>query len=58
LAPVIPMKSGDKLQVICSYNNTTGETVFFGDSSLEEMCFSITFRYPATGGAFGIICAN
>jgi hypothetical protein len=58
MEPVIPMKSGDRLEVFCTYNNTTGATVNWGDSSLEEMCFSITFRYPATGNLFGIICSN
>ncbi len=58
MEPIVPMKQGDTLIVECSYNNTTGGPVYFGDSSLEEMCFAITFRYPAYGGTFGIICDN
>lgn len=53
----IEMKRGDRIEVECSYNNTTGAPVGFGDSSDQEMCFATTFRYPATGGTFGIVCA-
>lgn len=51
----VPMKAGDKISVECSYNNTTGGTVTFGDSSLQEMCISGHFRYPAT--RTGLFCA-
>jgi hypothetical protein len=57
VTPVVPMVSGDRLRVTCTYNNTTGGTVFFGESSLQEMCFSITYRYPALAGG-SLICAN
>jgi hypothetical protein len=33
----------------CTYDNTTGKTVTFGESSDTEMCFSIIYRYPSTG---------
>ena len=54
----IEMKRGDRLEVHCTYNNTTGTTIGFGDSSDEEMCFSTTFRYPPYGGTFGPVCAQ
>lgn len=52
LTPEIPMKAGDKITVECGYMNTTGKTVMFGESTLEEMCFAGTYRYPAGKGSF------
>lgn len=52
----VPMKAGDRISITCSYNNTTGGTVTFGDSSLDEMCISGHFRYPATRNA--LFCAS
>ena len=40
---------GDTVTTECTYENGTGDTVGFGESSDTEMCFSIFFRYPATG---------
>jgi hypothetical protein len=31
----------------CTYNNTTGSPVRFGESSDDEMCFTDIFYYPA-----------
>jgi hypothetical protein len=45
----IPMSQGDRINVECTYDNDTGGTVGFGDSSLKEMCFAISYRYPALG---------
>jgi hypothetical protein len=58
--PIAPVSlvSGDRVRVVCSYDNTTGDSVPFGDSSDQEMCFAGVYRYPAYGGTFGIICAN
>jgi hypothetical protein len=42
--------SGDKLWTTCTYQNNTGNTMTFGESSLNEMCFTGIYRYPATGG--------
>lgn len=42
----LSMKQGDKIDVSCSYDNTTGSAVSFGDSSTEEMCFAGMYRYP------------
>jgi Copper type II ascorbate-dependent monooxygenase, C-terminal domain len=47
----IDAKKGDKLWTKCTYVNTTVplSPVGFGDSSLDEMCFTGVYRYPATG---------
>ena len=51
----VELAAGDWLSIECTYDNTTGSTVFWGDSSLSEMCFVNVGRYPATGGSF---CAD
>ena len=51
----VPMKAGDQIDIECSYDNTTGGSVTFGDSSLQEMCISGHFRYPATRS--GLFCS-
>jgi hypothetical protein len=58
IQPMVEMKQGDEVLIDCSYNNTTGSTVSFGDSSLEEMCFGTMYRYPPRGGQAGIYCDN
>src|SRR5207237_1048720 len=45
--PEIQVQSGDRINVECTYNNTTSSGVLFGDSSTAEMCFSGLYRYPA-----------
>jgi hypothetical protein len=45
--PEIQLQPQDKIRVTCSYNNTTGGVIGFGDSSDEEMCFGGMYRYPA-----------
>jgi hypothetical protein len=47
-----PLAVGDRIVTECTYENMTGRTVGFGESSDTEMCFSILFRYPATGNSF------
>jgi hypothetical protein len=44
----VEVKNGERLEVVCTYLNDTGGTVFFGDSSDAEMCFVGIYRYPAT----------
>lgn len=46
-APEFQVQSGDQIKVTCSYNNTTGQSVSFGDSSDNEMCFTGMYRYPS-----------
>jgi hypothetical protein len=47
-----PLAVGDRITTECTFENMTGRTVGFGESSDTEMCFSILFRYPATGSSF------
>lgn len=54
--PVVELRPGDVLTTYCSYNNTTGAVVRFGESSNDEMCFSDLFYYPAQGAAF--VCSG
>ena len=43
------VSQGDQIQVTCTYDNDTGGTVGFGDSSNKEMCFVGFYRYPKAG---------
>ena len=54
LSPKVHMMQGDALEVFCTYNNTTGGTVYFGDSSEAEMCIAGIYRAPALYD--GIFC--
>lgn len=56
VAPTVELRPGDVLTTHCTYNNTTGGTVRFGDSSTDEMCFTDLFYYPAQGANF--ICTS
>lgn len=56
VAPHIELRPGDVITTACTYDNTTGRTVTFGDSSDDEMCFSDLFYYPAQGASF--ICSG
>jgi hypothetical protein len=52
LAEPLQLKAGDRLRVECTHQNTTTETVRFGESTLEEMCFAGVYRYPGDGKLF------
>ncbi len=53
----LELAAGDRVEIVCTYDNDTGSPVPFGDSSDDEMCFASTYRYPAVGGgSFGIVC--
>jgi hypothetical protein len=41
--------AGDRLETTCTYRNTTGMPVPYGESSNDEMCFTGVYRYPAGG---------
>ncbi len=45
--PPLVTAQGDQLHVACSYMNTTGNVVTFGESTKNEMCFAMTYVYPA-----------
>jgi hypothetical protein len=49
LDPLIEIAAGDEVETTCTYVNESGSTIFFGDSSTTEMCFTGLYRYPATG---------
>lgn len=56
VTPHVELRPGDVLTTHCTFNNTTGSTVTFGDSSDQEMCFTDLFYYPAQGANF--ICTG
>lgn len=56
LTNTVQLNSGDRVRVTCTYNNDTMQTVFFGDSSTQEMCFAGMYQYPKTG--MGLFCAE
>jgi Copper type II ascorbate-dependent monooxygenase, C-terminal domain len=33
----------------CTWNNTTGQVITFGESALQEMCFMWMYYYPSHG---------
>ncbi len=45
--PFVNVQAGDQIRVTCRYNNTTGGSVSFGESSDNEMCFGGLYRFPA-----------
>lgn len=49
---LVELKPGDKLTTYCTYNNTTGANVTFGESSDDEMCFTDLYYYPAAGANY------
>lgn len=56
LSPSYALHAGDSVTVACNYDNHTNDTVTWGDSSNQEMCFASLFVYPA--GNFSFICAD
>jgi hypothetical protein len=48
----ITLEAGDTITSECTWNNTTANTVSYGESSTTEMCYSIVFRYPTQAGEF------
>ena len=52
----IAMNSGDTIKITCTWYNPDGRTVNFGESSDQEMCFAISYRYPPRGGSLGPFC--
>jgi len=43
--PPVTVEAGDVLNTTCTWTNTTGQTVTYGDSSNDEMCFTILMSY-------------
>lgn len=54
LAAPVAVIPGDKIQVTCTYQNDSGQTIHFGDSSEAEMCLTGLYRFPvvASGNLF------
>ena len=47
---VIPerkLNAGDTLSITCTYDNPTAQTVEYGESTKDEMCFGLLWTYPA-----------
>lgn len=42
----VTLNPGDSITTECTWNNTTPNSVGWGESSTTEMCFSIVYRYP------------
>lgn len=42
----IQLTTGDKITSECTWMNTSGGTVGYGESSTTEMCYSILYRFP------------
>lgn len=59
-ATPIAVKQGDRLDTTCTYVNNTNpiREVKFGESSLDEMCFTGIYRYPAQGSSFLFQCVD
>jgi hypothetical protein len=55
VSPFVDLQPNDVLTTYCTFENTTGATVGFGESSDDEMCFTDLFYYPAQGASF--ICS-
>jgi hypothetical protein len=53
---LIELRPTDVLTTSCTFNNTTGATVGFGESSDDEMCFTDLYYYPAKNANF--ICSG
>jgi hypothetical protein len=48
LSPTYDFDGTNGLSFQCSWTNTTSQTVTFGESALDEMCFVGGYVYPAT----------
>jgi hypothetical protein len=47
--PHMLVAAGEGFEWSCTWNNTTGSTVFPGKSSTDEMCMTFAYAYPADG---------
>ncbi|MBA2685496.1 MAG: hypothetical protein H0U66_13500 [Gemmatimonadaceae bacterium] len=47
------------LSLSCTFNNTTGHSVIFGESASQELCFTGVYRYPVATGTYDFLsCAR
>jgi hypothetical protein len=49
LSPELDFNGQNGLAYQCTWNNTTGQVVTFGESALQEMCFLWMYYYPSHG---------
>jgi hypothetical protein len=49
LSPELDFNGSNGLAYQCTWNNTTGQVVTFGESALQEMCFLWMYYYPSSG---------
>ncbi len=54
--PMASAKAGDQVQVTCTYDNTTSNTVTFGLTTQDEMCLGVLYYYPADPNQVGQYC--
>lgn len=48
-APAFSVPAGGGFEFECSYVNTSGQTIEFGESANDEMCFFWAYYYPSQG---------
>jgi hypothetical protein len=59
LLPTQAVAADDRVLIDCTYDNTTPNTVGFGESTNDEMCFAITYTIPRiTATAGSAFCIN
>lgn len=47
--PPLTFGAGEGLRLVCNYNNTSTQTLRFGESYYQEMCFLWAYYYPSQG---------
>jgi hypothetical protein len=52
----VMVRAGEAVRADCSYENTSAQTVNWGDSSLAEMCIAGVYRYPSIQGQ--VLCTQ
>lgn len=53
----VELPAGTPLDVECNYFNTTSATVQYGPTAASEMCFALTYFYPAVANQ-GAVCLH
>jgi hypothetical protein len=53
--PEFKLPDGGGFDIKCSYHNTSNDTVRFGESANDEMCFFWAYYYPSKGSH---VCVN
>jgi hypothetical protein len=48
----IQLHSGDKISTTCTWNNTTGSTLHFGEGTGDEMCFDFMYMVGWSGSQY------